>query len=269
MSIIMISRGSFSRGREVAENVAQKLGYECIARDVLLEASKEFNVDELKLDHALRDAPSFFSRLSYGKERYVAYIRAALLEHLKRDNVVYCGLAGQFFVRDVSHALKVRIISDVEKRVRLVMERDGISERAAISLIKRIDKERKEWSEQVYGVDNTDPSLYDMVLQIQKLTVDGAVDIICRAARLQHLQATDESRRMLEDAALAAAVKAILVEAHPDAEVASQDGVVYISAKTTETEELRMEEEVRKLARNIPGVKDIKIQLHSFIPFGT
>ncbi|MBW1912541.1 MAG: cytidylate kinase family protein, partial [Deltaproteobacteria bacterium] len=44
MPIITISRGSYSKGKEVAEKVSQKLGYECISRDVLLEASEEFNV---------------------------------------------------------------------------------------------------------------------------------------------------------------------------------------------------------------------------------
>ena len=46
MSIITINRGSYSRGKEVAEKLALKLGYECISRDILLEASDEFNIPE-------------------------------------------------------------------------------------------------------------------------------------------------------------------------------------------------------------------------------
>jgi cytidylate kinase len=268
MPIIMISRGSYSRGKEVAEKVAQRLGYECIAREVLLEASQEFNVEEVKLNRALHDQPSFLGKLSYRKERYVAYIRAALLEHLKRDNVVYHGLAGHFFVRDVSHALKVRIIADLEDRVRLVMERDGISERAAMNHIERIDRERRKWSQHLYGIDNTDAKLYDLVLHINKLTVADAVDIICHAASLPHLQATDESRRALEDEALASAVKAVLVKPYPDVEVTSEDGVVFVTAKTTEAEELRMDKKVQELARVVPGVKDVKVHLRWFTPFG-
>ena len=65
MAIITISRGSYSKGKEIAEKVAQQLGYECIARDVLLEATEEFNVPEAKLVRALHDAPSFFNSFSY------------------------------------------------------------------------------------------------------------------------------------------------------------------------------------------------------------
>ena len=269
MPIITISRGSYSRGKEVAEKVADKLGYECIARDVIIEASREFDVDEVKLAHAISDAPSLFERISYGKERYIAYIRAALLAHLKKDNVVYHGLAGHFFVRDIGHALKVRVIADMEDRLKQVMQRDGVSRKSAWRFINRIDKERKKWSQQMYGFDAYDPKLYDLVLHVHKIGVDDAVEIICHAARLERLQATEESRRAIEDAALAAAVKAALIKEHPEAEVTSQDGTVFVNARTSEAEELRSAEEIEAVARGVPGVKEVKVDLHWYTPFGT
>ena len=83
MSIITISRGSYSRGKEVAEKLAQKLGYKCISRDVLIEASKEFNIPEIKLVRAIHDAPSVLNRFSHGKDRYISYIRKSLLKHIQ------------------------------------------------------------------------------------------------------------------------------------------------------------------------------------------
>ncbi len=69
MAVITISRGSYSRGKEVAEKVAQKLGYECIAREIILEASEEFNIPEVKLIRAIHDSPSILNRFAYGKEK--------------------------------------------------------------------------------------------------------------------------------------------------------------------------------------------------------
>jgi hypothetical protein len=88
MAIITISRGSYFRGKEVAEKLAEKLGYRCISRDILLEASEEFNIPEIKLIRAIQDAPSILNRLTRQKEKYVAFIRAALLKHVQKDNVV-------------------------------------------------------------------------------------------------------------------------------------------------------------------------------------
>ena len=44
MGIITISRGSYNRGKEIAQKLSEKLGYECISREILLKASEDFNV---------------------------------------------------------------------------------------------------------------------------------------------------------------------------------------------------------------------------------
>ena len=101
MSIVTVSRGTYSQGRDVAEKLAQKLGYKCISREIMVEAAKEFDIPELRLVEAIQDPPSILERFTYGKERYLAYFQAVLLEHFQKDNVVYHGLAGHFLVRDV------------------------------------------------------------------------------------------------------------------------------------------------------------------------
>ena len=126
MAIITISRGSYYRGREVAEKLATKLGYECISREILLEASQEFNIPEIKLVRAIQDSPKILERLTHEKEKYVAYIRSALLKHVQRDNVVYHGLFGNFFLQGIPHVMKVRIVGDLEARVADEVEREGI-----------------------------------------------------------------------------------------------------------------------------------------------
>ena len=68
MAIITISRGSYSQGKAVAEKLAEKLNYECISRDILLEASEHFNIPEFKLIPAIHDSPSILDRFTHGKK---------------------------------------------------------------------------------------------------------------------------------------------------------------------------------------------------------
>jgi len=82
MSIITISKGSYSYGTEVAEKLAEKLGYECVSREVLLDASHKFNIPEIKLVKAIEDPPSFLDRLFLGKEKYISYVRSAFLKRI-------------------------------------------------------------------------------------------------------------------------------------------------------------------------------------------
>jgi len=147
MSIVTISRGSYSKGKEIAEKLAQKLGYECISRDILLEASESFNIPEVKLIRAIHDAPSILERFTFGKERYIAFVREAFLEHIAKDNIVYHGLAGQFLAKGVPSILKVRITANMEDRVREEMRRENIAEKEARYILKKDDEERRKWSQ--------------------------------------------------------------------------------------------------------------------------
>ena len=262
MSIITISRGSYSRGKEVAEKVARKLGYECISRDVVIEACEEFNVPKVKLVRAIHDAPSILDRFTFGKERYIAYLRAVLLGHFQKDNVVYHGLAGHFLVAGIPHVLKVRIIAEMEDRVKLEMQREGISQSEALRILKRDDEERRKWSLHICGIDTHDPSLYDLVIHIKKLSADEATDIICHAVAYSHFQATAQSQQAMDDLLLAARVKASLVERYPRAEVAAKGGDVFIGL---EGASLAKAKAIQNIVGQIPGVKKMDVDVYPFV----
>ncbi len=231
MAIITISRGSYSRGTEVAEKVAAKLGYTCLAREVILEASEEYNVPELKLMKAVEDGPSLLDRLTRGKERYITYVRAALVKSFLQDNVVYHGLAGHLFLQGVSHVLKARILADIEDRVALVMARDKVSEKEARQSLASTDRSRQQWGLRMYGLDPSDPSLYDAVIHVGKMGVDGAVDMLCKMVEREAFRTTPVSQARLQDLSLAAAVEAMLVEMQVDRqglEVTASEGRILV-----------------------------------------
>jgi cytidylate kinase len=256
MSIITISRGSYSRGRDIAENLALKLGYECISRDILLEASDEFNIHEIKLIRALHDPISVLARFTHGKERYISYIYASLLQHLRKDNIVYHGLAGQFLVGDIPHVLKVRITADMEARVHEEMRRENISAEKAVYILQKDDQERRKWGLQMYGADTWDSRLYDIVLHIGKLTVDEAVDILIDTVHKPSFQSTVESRKMVEDLALSAKVKAHLVKIEPKLEVAADHGRICISG-TDDILVVKNRARIEAIALQVEGVEEV------------
>jgi len=199
MSIITISRGSYYRGKEVAEKLAEKLGYECISREIILEASEEFNIPEIKLIRAIHDAPSILERLTRQKEKFVAFVRLTLLKHVQRDNVVYHGLFGHFFLQDVPHVLKVRIVGDLEVRVADEVKREGISPDKAREIILRDDEERRKWALYLYGADWWDATLYDLVIHLKTITVDDAVSMLSHVVQLPGFQTTPQSQEIINN----------------------------------------------------------------------
>ena len=256
MPIVTINRGSYSRGKAVAEKLARKLGYECVSRDILLDASEEFHIPEIKLIRALHDAHSVLERFTNGKERYISYLYSALLQHARKDNIVYHGLAGQYFLRDIPHVLKVRIIADMEDRVQEEMRREGISAEKARYILKKDDEERRKWGLRVYGTDTWDSRLYDIVLHIRQLTVDDAVEILYGMVQKPAFEATPQSHKQVEDLALAARVKARLSRLAPNIQVLAQDGKLYIHHLDMGAEH-ELAEKIKNAAAQVEGVAEV------------
>ncbi|MEW6666627.1 MAG: cytidylate kinase-like family protein [Thermodesulfobacteriota bacterium] len=265
MSIVTISRGSYSRGKEVAEKVCRALNYRCLSREVVLEASEQFNIPEVKLIRAIHDAPSILDRFTYGKERYIAFFRAAFLKRLQKDGIVYHGLAGHFFVQGIPHVLKVRITANMEDRVREEMRREGISAEEARRILVKDDGERRKWSMNLYGMDTWDPLLYDIVLHIGNLGVEDAVAIVLQSLQRPCFQTTEHSQRLLDDLTLSAQVEAALVNDFPKAAATSSNGHVFVNIRAPLVEEQSITRRVERLVQRVEGVRAIHVNIVPFV----
>jgi len=259
MGIITISRGSYSRGRETAERLAKELGYECVSRDILLEASAHFNIPEVKLVRAIHDAPSFFDRFKHGKEKYILFIKEAFLEHILKDNVIYHGLAGHFFVQGIRGILKVRITADIEDRVKEEMRREDISAQEARCILQKDDYERSRWSRHLYGIDTNSPSLYDVLLHLDTMKVEDAVQMLKALARRPCFQTTSEALKKIKDDYLATRAKAALFDRFPSAEVKCRGSVVKVRIETVLSMEGEMTETIKNMLGGIDGVKEVRV----------
>lgn len=119
----------------------------------------------------------------------------------------------------------------------------------------------------------TDPKRYDMVLNIGRLRVQDACEIICTAAKSEAYRTTPASKKAINDFALSSHVKAALQEIC-DVEVTSNEGVVHIKGggqKLRKTgvagpelqihirERIRedLTREIMGAIREIPGIKEV------------
>jgi cytidylate kinase len=263
MAIITISRDSFSRGKQIAEAVAERLSYQCISREVILDTSEHFNIPEIKLYRAIHDAPSILDRFTLGRERYVAFFRSTLLDYLRGDNIVYHGLAGQFFVQDIPHAVKVRIVVNMEDRIQLEVQTEKVSRAEALRSLRNDDEQRRKWSQALYGIDTQDPTLYDLLVHTRNLAVSDVADIVCHTAERECFATTQASRKVLDDSALSAKVQAALINLNPHVEVKADDGRVHVRVRA-QTEQCEMVDQIRAAAGAVRGVRAIEVEVLPF-----
>mgnify|MGYP003851294455 CR=1 FL=1 len=263
MPIISISRGSYHRGREVAHKVAEMLRYESVSRDSLLENSELFDIPEIKLMPNVKHAAHILERFSFGRERYTNYMASSILRFLKKDNHVYHGLAGQFFVQGISHVIKVRITADIEDRVSAEVQRKDISAEDARAQLMQDDEERRKWAMLLYGIDISEPGLYDMVLNISTMGVDEAAELVARTAQFDCYQATEESTRHIREMALKSEVKAALFD-YPQAQVSVDGGNVRIQAKVPSGQRELVKKRMETALLGIAEVAAAEIQIADY-----
>ena len=125
--------------------------------------------------------------------------------------MVYHGFAGHFFLKGISHVLKVRIIADMEERIRLIKDRNRVTTKEAIRYIEKLDTQRRKWSLDLYGIETSDPSLYDLVINVSQIPVEDAIQIICHKVVLKRFQTTPESQQKIEKLSYQADLKASLM----------------------------------------------------------
>jgi len=261
MSIITISRRSYSRGKEIAEEVARQMNYKCIGRAVLRTASEEFGVPESKLYKATHDAPSFLGMTPITRKKYIAYVTAAFAAHMLKDNVVYHGPAGELLIQGVSHLLRVRIIADLEDRIAVRMERENVPESEARKGILHDDDKHGKLMKWVYDRDDNDASLYDLVINISQIGVDKAVEIITSTAKNKKFQPMTYSIRLMENIELSSRVRANLIDIDPEIVVRSDAGKVHIHTKASGKAMTKNVETIKKRTGQLAGVVDVEVHM--------
>ena len=266
MAIITISQGSYSGGRMLAEAVSQRLGYRCISRDEILQKAAQWGVPESELRAAIEKPPSFFGQSQHTKYRYLAFIQAALTDAVRQGDAVYSGLAAHLLLGKGQHVLRTRIIAPMAFRIAMVEFKRECDRKEAIAYIEKTDDDRRKWTRFLYGVDWTDPSLYDIVLNLELMTLVQACDAICVLAESTCFQTTPEVRADLEDLALASCVKANLARNSDTAdlqfETTARAGAVTIRGGIESPAQAK---KIRSLIERIPGVRTLTTEELSLV----
>lgn len=189
VEFITISREAGAGGSEIAEGVAGRLGWEVLDRNLLeqmvdrLHASPKMleAVDETEASWVYDVLGTWVDQSAVGHEKYVAQLGKVVAAAARRGNVVFVGRGAQFLLPR-EHGLAVRIVAPLRWRIKHVVQREGLDEAAARQLIRRKDTGRREFVERFFHRDIDDPHLYDLVVNVERLGFDGAVEQIYTAA---------------------------------------------------------------------------------------
>ena len=268
MPIITIYQGASGEGQELAESLAEALGYRCVGREVLVEASRRYRIPEAKLNAIIEKGPHWWERPLQDLRPYRTALQASLCELAHDGKIVYHGHLGHELLSGIGHVLKVLLTAPLEFRIEQIRVRQSLTEAAARHYVEEVDKARSRRLMAMFGADWRDPDRYDLILNMVKMSRESAKRVIIEAAKLEEFQPTPASNQAFNDLALASRVQATLF-ASPDIkgsalEVRAEGGHIHVKGMV----DYGSEDKVLRLIRNVPGVTKVTSDLYSPPPEG-
>jgi cytidylate kinase len=272
MPIVTISRGTLSGGEALANLLSGKTGYPVIGLEVIKDAAARFGISESAISKQLSQGPRVIERLAGDKRRiYLSAVQSALSERALQGDFIYHGLAGHFLLLEVPNVLKIRLVAPLPYRVKSVMEKKSFTEQEAIKYIEKVDEKRKQWTRLLYDVDWTDPMLYDMVINLDQVTLDTACGLILYALDQPEFKDSPEKQKAVRDFALSCQAKARLAlderTRGVEVTVEAKEGKVLVRGRVFTTSALvatgmqSTKAHIHEVVKGIPGVKELAIEI--------
>ena len=197
MAVITISKEFGTESEKVASLAADKLGYGYIGKNLVADIAKELHISE---SEAAMFRQTSQSRILRFVDRYTCSIVQKVVnrEHgclddnnyyevtkklvqnvYEAGNMIILGWGGQCLLKGKPDALHVRLIKDMNLKIKEVMKSENLNEKAAKSLIDREEEDLKAYIKHYFHEDWNAAHLYDLIIDMGKTSVEKAADLIC------------------------------------------------------------------------------------------
>ena len=255
MSVISLVSASFCHGDEIAA-ACERSGFVNIKfKDLIAQAAKSSGIGESKFQNTLAGKSGIFNRFTHERERAIAHLRLALAEVLAQDRLLLTGPAVFLIPERISHVLRVCLVAEHRWR-QTEAERQG--EKNAAALIQENDRQLTDWLTSLnLGNDPWSASLYDVVVPMDKTSLEDAAKLILEKATNEAVARTGAAVTALADFALAAKVEARLAQEGHNVSVDSYQGAVTLTINKNVLMLSRLEEELRLIVESVDGVKSV------------
>jgi cytidylate kinase len=212
MAVITISRQYGSGGDEVAFRVCELLGYLYFDKRLMLQLVKdvglapgeavEFSAENHKVQSFLERLFSWYSsrvvaragtwtEVTSGAKkeaveeldqaRSVAFVQRTIQAAYNQGNMVIVGRGGQAILKDKPDVLHVRIEAPLEARNLRIHEQQKVNLGYAQDIVVTHDQTAADYLKHFYDIDWADPKHYDLVINMGKLGIEAAAQLIVKA----------------------------------------------------------------------------------------
>lgn len=263
MSVITIVGAMFSNKSAIIKELSAGSEYREVAlKDIVEGAVKSSGMNEAKIVAAFSAKTSVFNRFTHEKERSVAHLRLALANIMQEDNLLITGPVSFLIPEKISHVLRVCLVADLKYRIHQAVQREGIAEKTALQQIRQQDEDLAVWLKMLnLGEDPWAPSLYDIVIPMDKTELPAARILIEEKAKSDVVAKTAHSQAAVADFMLAAQVDVKLAQEGHNVVVDARNGAITLTINKNVLMLARLEEDLKTIVEKVPGVVSVNTRI--------
>ncbi len=183
MAIVTVSQQHASRGEEIAQEVAHRLGFTLVTPSKVDEIIRE----RYQLDYSLSGEIAQTPRENDTSKVFANLISAILTDMAVLNDMIVLECGGQFIFRAFPNALHVRIIAPRDVRAHNIIEDTGLSFEKALAEMEEHDRRHARFLRASFRRPSETPERYDLLVNTGALNVEQSVDLILHAVSIKKL----------------------------------------------------------------------------------
>ncbi len=123
---------------------------------------------------------STFPSDAFLEEDYVSALSKVMKEILTSGSAVILGRGGSQILKEDRNVFHIRVVADIEDRVKRIMAEQSIEEEKARSLISQKDESASKFIYDFFGEEVSDHKHYHLIINTSKIPLDESVGIILK-----------------------------------------------------------------------------------------
>lgn len=193
--VISIGRELGSGGKEIAEKVATRLGIKFYDKKLLEIAARESGLDTAVFENADERESNMFAGNVFSIHGTIANIfsggscmdadqlfaiQSEAIRHLsERESCVVVGRCAEYVLRDHPRMVSIFITASMEDRIAYLVNNENVGREAAIEMIEKGDKRRRQYHDYYATTRWGEARCYDLCINASHMGLEGTTEFLC------------------------------------------------------------------------------------------
>ena len=262
MSILAITSGLYSNAGETVGMLSEKFNHRILTdADIIEKTHQTHHIKLSTLQKVIESKPLAFNDFTHEKEKCIALIKKTMSDYVLGGDCIFHGILAHLIPKEISHVMRVLIITEKKKRIENGMAKHGLTEKESTRDIEESDKYAALWTNALFGRKAWDESLFDIVIPSDKLDSNESVSLISKNLEKLLVNKEDLIQKEISDFKLISDVDVALSEIGTGLFAKADNGHVIVTIDKKVMMLTSFQQKIIKTIEALPGVQSVETKI--------